>query len=65
MEHLHTIELYTAALCLIWTIQEDGLTEQKRRLVASRKVYAGPEGLGIPHRYETVQGFNKIYVRNL
>jgi hypothetical protein len=63
----HTDELQKAILKLLWTRQIDGQTRQKGRLVAKKRLGAGPEmgGLGIQPLENTVQGFQQNLLQKI
>jgi hypothetical protein len=72
VESQHTEELYKEVLSFLWTMQVEGQSNQKRRLVAKERLSPALElgGLGISHQNETIQGFQqnllqKVYKKRL
>jgi hypothetical protein len=72
VEPQHTEELYKEVLSFLWTMQVEGQSKQKRRLVAKERLSPALElgGPGISHQDETIRGFQqnllqKIYKKRL
>jgi hypothetical protein len=67
IDTLHTDDITKEILQFLWTKQSDGVTTQKRRLVAKNPLSAGLEmgGLNLQSLEHTIQGFQQNLIQKI